>query len=209
MWRLLLLKLLTRDVQLYWNKLHHKHFLMTLHVHLKKSSGFLRVSEYLQKLLLILSYDGLCLRRFSGHFCQSSKYVPSEHHWTYGIMLIMLIILTASFYFLGNQMKKRSSHQRCSVNEGVLKRVKSTYHFPKIIIFQQLPLKHFLQHPYDISIRTAAFEIQAGKLFTSSRSSHQSCSLIKGSPNITKFTGKTCVRVSFSIMLRASDMQLY
>ena len=61
---------------------------MTLRVHLNKSSGFLRVSEYLQKLLLIPSYDGLSLRRFSGHFCESSKYVPTEHHWTYDIMLV-------------------------------------------------------------------------------------------------------------------------
>ena len=87
--------------------------------------------------------------------------------------------------------------------------VKSTSHFPKILIFQQLSLKHFLRHPCDISIRRTAFVIQAGKLFTSSRSSHQRCSIIKGSPNFTKFTGKTYARASFSIMLRASDMQVY
>ena len=33
-------------------------------------------------LKIVSNYDELQLRRFSGHFSKSSKYVPTEQHWT-------------------------------------------------------------------------------------------------------------------------------
>lgn len=112
----------TRNLQPCWNKLHHRHFLMTLHVRLKKFLGFFRFLEYLERLLLISSCDGLYYTWFPGHFSKHSKCITTEHHWTY----------TPVFKIL------------CLCGLGKLW-VKNTYHLPKILIFCQLSPKHFLQ----------------------------------------------------------------
>ena len=103
----------------------HRHFLMSLLVRLKKSLGFLRFLEYLWRMLLISSYNGLHLRRFPGHFSKSLKYVTKERQWIY----------TSIFKIFSS----------CGLRKLW---VSNTYHLTKILIFRQLPPKHLLRQAY-------------------------------------------------------------
>ena len=90
---------------------------------------------FIIRLVLIWSYDRLHLSRFQSHFSKSSKHVPTEQHWA------------------SNSVFKIS----CSCGLGKLW-VNNTYHFPKALIFRQLPPKHSFRCP---TIRTTTFMIQA------------------------------------------------
>ena len=82
-------------------------------------------NTFIIRLVLIRSYDRLHLSRFQEHFSKNSKYVPTEQHWASNTLFKIL----------------------CSCGLGK-KSVSNTYHLPKILIFWQLPLKHFFRHPY-------------------------------------------------------------
>ena len=115
--RSLLIKLLTRSLQPYWNKLLDRHF--------DFACTFKEIFRFSKIFIIPLKAASNFILWWT--LSKNSKYVPTGNHWGY----------TSIFKIL------------CSCGLGKLcvnNKLLINNHLPKILIFQQLPPKHFLRH---------------------------------------------------------------
>ena len=115
--RSLLIKLLTRSLQPYWNKLLHRHF--------DFACTFKEIFRFSKIFIIPLKAASNFILWWT--LSKNSKYVPTGNHWGYTSIFKILCSCGLGKLYVNNKLL---------INN----------HLPKILIFQQLPLKHFLRH---------------------------------------------------------------
>ena len=115
--RSLLIKLLTRSLQPYWNKLLDRHF--------DFACTFKEIFRFSKIFIIPLKAASNFILWWT--LSKNSKYVPTGNHWGYTSIFKILCSCGLGKLYVNNKLL---------INN----------HLPKILIFQQLPPKHFLRH---------------------------------------------------------------